>query len=359
VPEADNRASATHVAVSVAGTAVPESELVRMVVDIDLNQPAMAVITLHNAGSRHSNSHKQGDAIEVKVGDSGGTTIFKGEIVGIEPIFEAGADSKCIIRAFDRLHRLLRGRKSRTFQKQSDKDIVSTIVGDHGLSAQFGSEPPTTKYEHVYQHAQNDLEFLRTRAARIGRCVWVDDQTLHFEKPKTDQDSGIEFKLTANAEGGHRMKKFAPRMSSAGVVKKVTVRGWDPEKKQEIVGEATAASSKLGATNAASASDAFGEVKTFTVDQPIASVEEAKAIAQAKLDDLAMGFITGEAECFGNPTYKPGIVVKITVNEEQTDDVFNGKYFVNGVAHVYSHASGGSGGYNTILKVARDAQKGQ
>jgi hypothetical protein len=142
----------------------------------------------------------------------------------------------------------------------------------------------------------------------------------------------------------------------------VTVRGWDPEKKQEIVGEATASSSKLGATNAAAASDAFGEVKTFTVDHPIASVEEAKAIAQAKLDDLSMSYITGEAECFGNPTYKPGVVVKITVNPEQADDVFNGKYFVSGVAHIYSHAGGGAGGgggYTTILKLARDAQKGQ
>jgi uncharacterized protein len=318
------------------------------------------VITLHNAGSRHSNTHKQGDSVEVKIGDSK-TTVFKGEIVGIEPTFEAGADSRCVIRAFDRMHRLLRGRRSKTYQNQSDNDIVNAICGDHGLNAQCGSDV-NIQHKHVYQHNQTDLEFLRLRAARIGYAVWCEDQKLHFEKPKVDQDSGIEFKLTKSDDGQHRIKRFSPRMSSASVVKKVTVRGWDPEKKQEIVGEVSLSGSKLGSTDAASAiNSAFGEIKTFTVDHPIASVEEAKAIAQSKLDDFAMSFITGEAECFGNPTYKPGIVVKITVNEDQSDDLFNGKYFVAGVAHIYSHAgagAGGGGGFTTILKVARDAQKG-
>jgi Bacteriophage probable baseplate hub protein len=362
VPDDNNRARSTNVDVMIAGAEVPDDEVIRFVVDMDLNQADMAVITLKNAGNRHSNAHKQGDAVEIKVtGDK--KTIFKGEIVGVEPVFEAGADSKCVIRAFNRLHRLLRGRKSRTFQDQADNAIVNTIVGDHGLSAQCGSDVNIT-HKHVYQHNQTDLEFLRTRAARIGYSVWVDDQTLHFEKPKLDKDSGIELKITTETSEKYRIKRFAPRMSSAGVVKKVTVRGWDPEKKQEIVGEVSASGSKLGATNAAAAANVFGETKTFTVDHPIASVEEAKAIAQSKLDEYMMSYITGEAECFGHPDYKAGIVVKITVNQEQNDDLFNGKYFITGCAHMYSHAAGGgggggTGGYTTVLKVARDAEKGQ
>jgi phage protein D len=361
VADDNNRARSTNVDVHIGGAEVPDDEVIRFVVDMDLNQADMAVITLKNAGNRHSNAHKQGDAVEIKVtGDK--KTVFKGEIVGIEPVYEAGADSKCVIRAFNRMHRLLRGRKSRTFQDQSDNDIVNTIVGDHGLSAQCASDV-NIKHKHVYQHNQTDLEFLRLRAARIGYAVWVDDTTLHFEKPKLDKDSGIELKLTTEASEKYRLKRFAPRMSSAGVVKKVTVRGWDAAKKEAIVGEVTAASSKLGATDAAAAANIFGETKTFTVDHPIASVEEAKAIAQAKLDDFMMSYITGEAECFGHPDYKPGIVLKITVNMETADDLFNGKYFITGCAHMYSHAAGGTaggtGGYTTVVKVARDAEKGQ
>jgi phage protein D len=362
VPDADTkRATATNFKAKIAGTDIPADETIRVNVDLDLNQPAMAVLTLMNKGHRHSTTHAQGDAVEVQVGD-GGTAIFKGEIVGIEPIYEAGGESKVLIRAFDRMHRLLRGRKSRTFQDQSDNDIVGKICGDHGLQADCGSDVNIT-YKHVYQHAQTDMEFLRTRAARIGYAVWVEDTKLHFKKLKTDEDSGIEFKMSSNPNEGHRMKRFAPRMSSAGVVKKVTVRAWDPEKKAEIVGEANAKSSRLGQTNAASAANTFGETKTFIVDQPVASVEQAKAIAEAKLDELSMGYVTGEAECIGNPAYKAGIVVKITVNDEKADDMFNGKYMVIGASHVYSPggagAGAGGGGYNCILKVSRDAQKGQ
>ena len=354
-----NRASATNVDISLNGTEVPEDEVLRFSIDMDLNQPDMAVITLVNRGNRHSNAHAQGDSVEVKV-TKDKKSIFKGEIVGIEPIYAAGEDSKIIIRAFNRMHRLLRGRKSRTFQDQTDSDVVNTICGDHGLSGDCGSDV-SISHKHLYQHNQTDLEFLRTRAARIGYAVWVEDKTLHFKKPDVQSDSGIEFKLSKEGGAGNRMKRFAPRLSSAGVVKSVTVQGWDPEKKQAIVGTATASGSKLGATDAASAANAFGDTKTFTVDHPIMSVEEAKAIAQSKLDDYMMSYITGEADCFGNPDLKPGIVVKITVNDEKTDDLFNGKYFVVGCTHTFTpagHSGGGSGGYMTLLKVARDAQKG-
>jgi Bacteriophage probable baseplate hub protein len=351
------RASATKIDILIDGTAVPDDEVLRFVVEKDLNQPDMAVITLVNGGSRHSNAHKQGDSVEIKVSKEN-KVIFKGELVGIEPVFAAGEDSKCTLRAFCKLNRLLRGRRSQTFQEQSDSDVVNKIVGDHGLSAQCGSDV-NIKHKHLYQHNQTDLEFLRLRAARIGYAVWCEDSTLHFEKIKNDVDSGIEFILSKEGGSGHRMVKFCPRCSSAAVVKKVTVRGWDYEKKQEIVGEVTASSSKLGQTDAAAASNAFGEVKTFTVDHPIASVEEAKAIAQAKLDDAMMSYITGDAECFGSPDLKPGIIIKITVNEDKADDMFNGKYLVVGAAHMYSPHSSSGGGYMTHLKVARDAQKGQ
>jgi uncharacterized protein len=362
VPDSETkRAAATTFKAKLGGTEVPTDELVRVNVDLDLNQPAMAVLTLVNKGHRHSTTHAQGDAVEVLVGDEG-TAIFKGEIVGMEPIYEAGGESKVQIRAFDKLHRLLRGRKSRTFQDQSDNAIVNTICGDHGLTADCGSEVNIT-HKHVYQHAQDDLAFLRTRAARIGYSIWVEDTKLFFKKPKADVDSGIEFAMSSNPNTGHRMKRFAPRMSSAGVVKKVTVRAWDPEKKAEVVGEASAASSRLGQTNAAGAASTFGEVKTFISDQPVSTVEEAKAIAQAKLDELSMSYITGEAECIGKPDYKPGIVVKITVNDEKADDLFNGKYMIIGASHIYSPGGSGAGastgGYNCILKVTRDAQKGQ
>ncbi len=342
--------------VKLAGTEVEGDQVHAFAVDQDLSQPDMCTLTLKNSQHKWSNKVKHGDAVEVLVGSE---VLFKGEVVSIEPVYKSGGESKCVVRAFNRLHRLLRGRKSRTFLDQSYQDIAKVIAGDAGLSATTGSTP-NIKHKHVYQHNQDNLSFLRLLARRIGFEVWCEDKTLYFDVPKVDRDSGIELKTDGVEDPKLRLVSFSPRMSSAAMVKKVTVRGWDPEKKEEIVGEEEVASSKLGNKTGIDASNTFGQTMTFEVDTPIFSTEEAKAIAKAKLDEMSMSYITGEGTpAGGNPKLKPGIVIKLTVNVDEANDRFNGKYLVVGVSHTYTHDKGGGGtkgGYRSAFRVRRDAE---
>ena len=102
-----------------------------------------------------------------------------------------------------------------------------------------------------------------------------------------------------------------------------------------------------------------GNDESFTVDHPIWSKEEADALAKARLQDLALSFITGEAEVAGKADYELGKCVKITANSDKSDDPFNGKYYIMGITHHHTASKSKSdGGYNTILRLARDAQKG-
>src|ERR1700736_3843570 len=67
-----------------------------------------------------------GAKLEIQLGarDSLATkTLFKGDIVTIEPRFGAGG-VELVVRAFDPLHKLLRSRNTRTFQNQTTSDIV-------------------------------------------------------------------------------------------------------------------------------------------------------------------------------------------------------------------------------------------
>jgi uncharacterized protein len=365
-----NTSTAVDFEVTIKGTRVPNNDVMAIVVDDDLMQPSMALVTFRNKLNQYNEKYKPGDSVEIKMGggtrraeDGKGNTneaIFKGEVVGVEASYKQGGDPKLSIRAFNKLHRLLRGKKSKTYQKQSDQDIASAIAGLHGLSAQCGSTPKI-KHEHVYQHNQTDLEFLRVRAARLGYSLWVEDTKMFFDAPKLDQDSGLEFVVDQQPKDGKgdKLKSFHARLSNAQVVKKVTVRGWNPEKKEEIVGEESAASSKLGSSNAAASLSDFGEVVTFYCDYPIASVEEAKAIAKAKLGEASMSFLTAEAEAMGNSKLKAGIVIKITCNLDEATDRFNGKFLVHGVTHRFSSDNKGSeGGYSSFLRLCRDAEKG-
>ena len=340
------------------GEEIPADKLHSFVVEQDIGMPDMCAISLRNQGHHFSDKIKLGDPIEVKV-TKDSTTVFKGEVVTIEAMFKTGGESRLTVRGFNKLHRLLRGPKSRTFVGKSDSQIASQLASDNNLSPDV--EDTGVVHDHVYQHNQTDLEFLRMRAARCGFELIVDDRTLHFRKPQTGSDSGVELQLQdPQAEG--LIKVFSPKISSAQIAKEVEVRAWDPEKKELIVGKANAEASSLGANDGAKGSSAFGKTAMVSVDHPVASTDEANKLAKAKLDELMMGYITGDALCKGNAKLKAGITVKVTVNTDKPDDRFNGKYFLNGCTHRYRHSSEGGeggGGYTTAIRFSRDAEKGK
>jgi phage protein D len=351
---ASSFAAAPSVKINVAGNDIPDAHFLSYSVDRDMFQPCMAQIVLSNQGDTYSTA-KVGDAVEIKVGDSQ-TSIYKGEIVGVEPTYKGGEKSRILLRCMNKFHRMLRKRQSVTYTDKTDQDILNQVVSAHGLTLDWKHETTIT-YKHVYQHNQSDMEFLRARAARMGCHVWCDDTTLHVKQPDLSSDTGIELKVDQSSPDA-TLRHFAPRVNSSAIVKKVTVKGWNPETKELITGEGNAQSSPLGSTNAASASGDFGNEETFTVDHPIWSAEEANAIAKAKLQDSSLSYMTGEAEVSGDPKFQLGTVVKITANGNSGSDPFNGKYYVMGLTHRHTAPRAREGGYVTILRLARDAQGG-
>lgn len=344
-------AAAPNVDILLGTDEVPDADFISYVVERDMFQPDMAAIVLSNQGDVYSPKIEIGKAIEIKVGDKP-TTIFKGEIIGAEASYKGGQTTRLTIRAMNKMHRLLRMRKSITFAEKTDQQIISQVANDAGLSLEWKHEKSIT-YKHVYQHNLTDLEFIRVRAARMGCHVWCEDTKLYVKEPDLAQTSSV--KLSVDQEGN--LRSFSPRISSAAVVKKVTVKGWNPETKELITGEAQAQNSPLGSQNAVAACGDLGKEETFTVDHPIWSKEEADALAKAKLRDLNLTFITGEAEMEGDPSVEMGKSIEIEANAMDGQDPFNGKYFVTGITHRHTLPKAKDGGYVTIVKFMRDAWK--
>ena len=297
-----------------------------------------------------------GTEIEVQVGNDK-TSVFKGEIVGIEPVYKGGEKTTITIRAMNKLHRLLRKRKSITFTDKTDQQILNQVVSSAQLTLEWKHETSIT-YKHVYQHNQTDMEFLRTRAARMGCHVWCVGTTVYVKQP--DLQSAEIATLNVDEEADAILHRLAPRLNSAAVVNKVTVKGWNPETKELITGEASVQGSKLGSQTSVAGSGSLGNEESFTVDHPIWSAEEAKALAKARLQDASLSYVTGEAEVAGNPKFDLGKVVKVVANakNDRGSDPFNGKYYIMGVTHrhIASKAKEG-GGFVTIIRFARDAGK--
>jgi uncharacterized protein len=349
---ADSSVAAPNVDVFLDGTEVPDHDFISYVVERDINQPDMASVVLSNQNDLYTPKAKIGASLEIKVG-SESKRIYIGEVMGVEPVYKGGEVTKILIRSINKMHRLMRKRKSMTFADKSDQQILDQVVKDAGLTLEWKHDKNIT-YKHVYQHNLNGLEFVRMRAARLGCHIWCVDKTLHVKEPDLGNKSGVKLSV----DKGGNLRSFTPRMNSASVLNKVTVKGWNPEKKELITGEATVSSSPLGSQTAVAAcNDIGGNEESFTVDHPIWSKEEADALAKARLRDLNLQFITGEAECAGNADLELGQTVEITANAREGQDNFNGNYYIMGLTHRHTLPKGKEGGFVTVIKLARDAMK--
>jgi phage protein D len=345
-------ATAPNVDVMLGGKEASDSDFLSYVIERDMFQPDMAAVVLSNQNDIYGGKYEIGATFDVKVG-SPSKPIFQGEIAGFEGTYKGGDKTKLLIRGMNRMHRLLRKRTSVTYTDKTDQQIIEQVCKKAELKLEW-KHSATITYKHVYQHNQTDLEFIRMRAARLGAHVWCVNDTLYVKEP----DFGNVSELKLSVDKGGTLRSFTPRLSSASIVKKVTVKGWNPETKELITGDATQERSKLGSKDAVAASGNFGKEETFTVDHPIWSVDEAKALAKARLRDLNLTFITGEAECAGQTDVELGSVIEVTANAQKADDPFNGKYYVMGITHRHTMPKAKDGGFVTILKLARDAQGG-
>jgi hypothetical protein len=138
--------------VTIAGNDISSKHEVHdLVVESDLDQPDMAAITLSNESTKYSETVVEGDDVLVEMGFSTGKapgTVFKGEVTGIEPEW-GQKESRVVIRAFNKLHVLARGKNSVAYLNVKDTDIADKICQKYSLTGQYGNNPPSTKYDHV------------------------------------------------------------------------------------------------------------------------------------------------------------------------------------------------------------------
>ena len=107
----------------------------------------------------------------------------------------------------------------------------------------------------------------------------------------------------------------------------MTVRHWDPAGKTEIVGSASHDGPGTG---------------TETLRVPVDSTGEADAVAQAVLDRIRSGLVSGHGETVGVPDLQAGDTIQLSGLGDRFDRI----YFVRRATH-----SVGSEGFRTDFAV--------
>lgn len=322
-------------------------DLLSVVVDTGLNMPLMFSIELNVRLDEETGKVQYiddtdrfvpGQEVEIKIetdelADEPGTVVgvFKGEIVALEPRFNEGGGASLLIRGYDKAHRLTRGRKTVTYLDQKDSDIAKTLAGNAGLSPE--ADATATTHDYVLQDNETDWEFLVSRARRNGFCVYCEDQKLYFKK---EPPGGEAAKLV----WGLNLRKFNSRVSTAGQVSEVVVRGWDPNTQKPIVGKATSLKADQpkpggGEKGPDVAKSGFGAAEEVVVELPVADQGEAQALAQGIFDEIGRGFIEADCESMGDPRIRAGVLVTL----ENLGQRFSGEYRVTRAVHRYERGS--------------------
>jgi phage protein D len=330
-------------------------------VENSLHMPDAATIVLNDPGLKWIDDAglAPGKTIEISASaaaaGSVAQAIFDGEIVGLEPDF-GHSTHKLTIRAFDRLHRLSRGRKVRSFQNITDGDVARRVAAEVGLQADI--EPTRQVHPYLFQNNQTNLEFLRERAIALGYALYVKGKKLCFKAlSPTPQIVSLKW--------GESLSEFRPRMTTIDQVSSVMVRGWDPRTRKEIVGEVTPGKGmrdigqKQGGD--AVAMEAFNiDARLLVSAPPLYDQIEADQLAKAVAARHAERFIEAEGTCGGNPQIVAGVSLKI----EALGDTFSGSYYVTSATHRYGVADGFTTSFtisgqtpSTLLSLLRDRER--
>ncbi|MHB8627295.1 MAG: VgrG-related protein [Aggregatilineales bacterium] len=331
--------------VSVDGQALTTDQLSQIstvTVESCLHIPDMAELRFESVETDmiDGDDYKVGKSLSISMSNEQKqlTSIFNGEIVGVEPDFSESV-IKLVVRGYDKAHRLHRGTKTKVFKNVTDSDIANQIAQDAGLSATV--DATTETFEEVIQYAQTDFDFLVMRAQRIGYEVLTENGQLKFVKPTSPSsaDATLEFR--------HELMAFHPRLGISAQVDTVTAKGWDVKQKQGITGTASSSDVQAqignGQSGGAEAQSALsGGASNFIVNIPVQTQSDATRVAQGLLDQINSRFIQADGEAVGTPSLHAGMVVEI----KGIGTKFGGKYRLTTVRHQYN-----AGDYRILFSV--------
>ena len=324
-----------HVDIKIDGSSVPievQDNLFRVTVDSTLELPDMCEITIRDEDLQwiDGNLFNVGKALVLDYElDDSFTKVFDGEIVAIEPLFADDFIAYLVIRAFDKSHRLNRGTASKVWANSTDSDVVKAVAGNASLSIK-GSFGITR--DHIFQHNQSNLAFVHQLARLNGKEIYIDGTTLNFI------DAGSK-RGQSEFTWGDNLVSFNPRMSVAGQVNEVQVKGWDPSKKEAIIGKAKSAKGHPGINVGGSGGDvakkAIGDAVLVEVQRPVASQKQANDVAQSILNEINASFVEAFGITEGDPTVVAGSEIKL----KGLGDKFSGTYIVSAAHHIYEPGS--------------------
>lgn len=313
-----------------------DAQLTRVEVDLDVDLFGQCVLVFNDPTLKLINGKdfESGSAVKVEMGFAHKLLqVFEGEVVALEPQFRRDAPPSLRVVCQESLHRLALSQMTRAFNNVDQKQIATKIAQEHGLTA----KAPSGSKTHVLQANISDAAFLRRLAQAHGDRLRIEGKKLIIGPPPRGKA------VTVSPASG--LRKMKVRIKAVGQVAEVTVHGWDPKTKREIVASAKG----VGATGEGARSHGGGAKLSFAGhEDPPSDVATAEKMAKGRMRKLSEGFVTAWAEMIGDPSVIPGADLTL----DKIGDNLDGTYRVEHALHLFSRH-----GYFVTFNAVRVAKK--
>ncbi len=281
-----------------------------------------------DAGSRL----KLGAGIEVYSGDAQApTAIFSGRISALELLCEHGQAPTLVVLAEDALGAARRRRRSAVYTDKTPADLVRQIAGELGLTPSVtGLSAPQRSWAQLNE---TDLGFLRRLLARFDADLQVVDRRLQVAPRNEVQRGSLELVLD------RQLTRVRVTADLAHQATAVTVSGWNARDGAPVTARSAAlahAGPGSGRSGLDWAHEAFGERSEHLGQPAVASDDEARAVAEAALDQRARRFVRADGVAEGNAALRVGCHLRLSGISPQFDNT----YYVHRTCHRFDLVQG-------------------
>ena len=254
-------------------------------------------------------------------------SVFVGYISSIETSLE-GENTSMVVTAMDCKQFMMnsfRSLRKKDIKKYSEA-VTDVLKNYSALYTGTEVEASDQVLSPIEQHSQSDYDFVVSLAKRLNYLFYVVAGKVYFVSYKKFTDSVL------TVEPGRNLRRLRREVTLSNQVKSVTVRNHNVEDADKPFESKVVTVTAVGGGKTAGADSSKvinQKMEKVVVDNTVRSEAEAKARAQALMNELSMGFLTGTMEIAGVPVVIPGRMVTLA----KVNDEFNRDYFITKVVH--------------------------
>jgi len=317
--------------VKTGGSALPDTMRVLSVqVEKRINRISMAKIVLLDGSAStgkfeasSSSSFVPGMDLTIEAGyDNSNTLIFKGIITSQSIRIDGLIGSALEVECRDEAVKMIVGRKSLTYSKKKDSDIISSIIGSYPALTASVTATENVWPEQV-QYYVTDWDYILSLAEANGLIVTTLNGKVSVNKPNANTSPALTITY------GDNMLEFDAGMDAITQLGTVKASTWDYKTQAVISQESTNDVAGPGNISSKKLSGVIG-LSEYDLQTP-ASLQSADlgSWAKAQLVKSEYSKIRGRVKFQGSSLVDPALYVTLA----GLGDRFSGDYLVSGVSH--------------------------